>query len=322
MPTKIHTRIFDAGLGYGSLTNLKTLVDCTVVKRENRWWMFTCGVDKTRWEIDMFSASLPVGAPLSANGWSITADVNDPTKPAVLVGKSRSYSWDGKGGRHCPSYVKGWDPEKNAWVERIYYAGAAQQFMGPYAIGYVEWDGVQWVDQAAPVFFANEYWERGSVYEPNLLYHDGKWKMWYVAGANQDDYLIQGYAESPNGRTDWSAHQIVFAPEEKVFDFCVIPVDDGYEAVFARVNVGKGELPQTGLWWCHAKEPSPKISDWSEPVRISDAGPWKPVLLYGETDSKRMFVFHDNTYPNPAGPGMPIFTIDCQEMKRPNLSGS
>jgi hypothetical protein len=322
MPTRIHTRIFDAGLGYGALTNLKTLVDCTVVKRDNQWWMFTCGVDKTRWEIDMFSASLPAGAPLSASGWTITPDEKVPGSPAVLVGKSKSYWWDGKGGRHCPSYVKGWDPEKNDWVERIYYAGAAQQFMGPYAIGYVEWDGAQWVDQAAPVFFANEYWERGSVYEPNLLYHDGKWKMWYVAGANQDDYLVHGYAESPNGRTDWSAHQIVFAAEEKVFDFCVIPVEDGYEAVFARVNVGKTELPKTGLWWCHSKEPSPKISDWSGPVRISNAGPWKPVLVYSEADPKKMFVFSDNTYPNAAGPGMPIFTIDCLEMDRPSVGGA
>ncbi len=321
MPTPIHTRIFDAGKGYGSIINLKTLVDCTVVKRFDRWWMFACGVDKTRWEIDMFSASLPAGAPLSADGWSLAVDSNNPAGPALLAGKTRSYWWDGKGGRHCPSYVKGWDPEKGDWVERIYYAGAAQQFMGPYAIGYVEWDGAQWVDQAAPVFFANEYWERGSVYEPNVLYHDGKWKMWYVAGANQDDYLVQGYAESPDGRTGWSAHQIVFADDEKVFDFCAIPVQDGYDAVFARVNVGKGELPKTGLWWCHAKEPSPNISEWSDAVRISGAGPWKPVLRYGDTDPKKMFVFHDHAYPNAGGPGMPNFTIDCLEMDRPGGNG-
>ena len=307
------TRIFDAGQGYGPLTNLKTMVDCTIVHREGRWQMITCGVDKTSWEIDMFRASLPLGAPLSAAGWTIEANPAEPHRPAVLCGKSRSHWWDGKGGRHCPSYVKGWDPEKNEWVERIYYAGSAQNFAGPYVIGYLEWDGAQWVDQSAPVFFASEYWERGSVYEPNVLYHDGKWKMWYVAGANQDDYLVQGYAESPNGRTDWSVHQIMFAAEEKVFDFCVAAVDDGFDAVFSRVNVGKTEIPKTGLWWCHASEPSPKISDWTEPVRISEAGPWKPVLIH---DGKKTFVFHDNAYPNPGGPGMPIFTIDCLELDR------
>lgn len=156
--------------------------------------MFACADTKTLPEISLFSASLPEGEPLSASGWEITADSQDPQKPAPLAGKFASYWWDGKGGRHCPSYVKGWDPDKGAWVERIYCAGASQDYMGPYVIGYVEWDGVNWVDQAAPAFTANEYWEHGSVYEPNLVYHDGKWKMWYVAGANQDDYLVQGYA--------------------------------------------------------------------------------------------------------------------------------
>lgn len=309
-------RIFDAGAGYGALKNLKTFVDPTIVKRDGQWWMFAGGVEKGVWEIELFSASLPAGSPLSAEGWTITANENDVTRPAVVAGKSKSYWWDGKGGRHCPTYVKGWDPEKSAWVERIYYAGSAHHFLGPYAIGYVEWDGERWVDQPAPVFFANEYWERGSVYEPNLLYHDGIWKMWYVAGANQDDYLVQGYAESPDGRTNWSQHRIVFAAEEKVFDFCVIPANDRYEAVFAQVNVANADLPKTGLWWCHGKEPSPVISEWSEPVRISGPGPWKPAAVYGENG--KMFVFHDNQYPNTSGFGMPIhFTVDCLETDCP-----
>jgi len=313
------TRIFDAGSGYGSIRSLRTMVDCTVAKREGRWWMYTCGVEHGSSEIHMFSASLPLGAPLSASGWQLTHDDQDPSRPALLAGKTRSFAWDGRGGRHCPSYVKGWDPAKKAWAERIYYAGAAQNFMGPYAIGYLEWDGVQWVDQSAPSFTANEYWERGSVYEPNLIYHEGKWKLWYVAGANQDDYLVQGYSESVDGRTGWTAHQVVFAPEEKVFDFCVCAANGGYEAVLARVNVGKTELPMTGLWWCEAQEPSPKISEWSEPVRITGPGPWKPVLRYGESDPQEMFVFHDNMTPNTAGgTAIPFhFAIDCLEMDRP-----
>ena len=55
-------------------------------------------------------------------------------------------------------------------------------------------------EQSEPVFVAVEEWERGSVYEPNLVYADGMWKMWYVAGSNQDDYLVQGFAESGDGR--------------------------------------------------------------------------------------------------------------------------
>jgi hypothetical protein len=46
---------------------------------------------------------------------------------AFATGKSVTFGGlvDGKGGRHCPSYVKGWEPTKGEWVERIYYAGAA-----------------------------------------------------------------------------------------------------------------------------------------------------------------------------------------------------
>ena len=118
-----------------------------------------------------------------------------------MSGHQNSKAWDLKGGRHCPAYVRGWDPQRKAWVERIYYAGGASDVWGPYTIGYLEWDGDQWVDQPAPAFTANEDWERGSVYEPNLIYHDGKWKMWYVAGSNQEDYIVHGYSESPDGRT-------------------------------------------------------------------------------------------------------------------------
>jgi hypothetical protein len=322
-----HTTIFDAGKGHTSFPHLRTFIDCTLAKRDNQWRMFAGGLEDSQPDIQLFSASLPSGAPLSAQGWMITPDPTEASKPALLAEKSRSFWWDGNGGRHCPSYVKGWDPEQGIWVERIYYAGAAQSFLGPYTIGYLEWDGARWVDQSAPVFTANEYWEHGSVYEPNLIYHDGKWKMWYVAGANQDDYLVQGYAESPNGRTDWSAHQIVFAPEEKVFDFCVIEAHGGYEAVFSRVEVSGGMAgivprkdgpSQTGLWWCKATTPSPNMADWSEPVRIAGPGLWKPVLCYDEADPQMLFVFYDNAYPNTSGFGIPMhFTLECIQVERP-----
>jgi hypothetical protein len=88
-----------------------------------------------------------------------------------LTGRNQSRGWDGNGGRHGPSYAKGWDPSKGDWVERIYYSGGRSS-VGPY-------------DQPKPAFVPQADWEHGSVYEPNLIYHHGRWKMWYVAGSNQ-----------------------------------------------------------------------------------------------------------------------------------------
>ena len=319
------TKIFDPADGFAPLTDTFILTDATVAKRGNRWWMYLGGMARGRPGIQFFSASLPEGAPLAAAGWRVTADPNDRTKIASLAGQEISKAWDLKGGRHCPSYVTGWDPHRRTSVERIYYAGAADNMTGPYTIGYLEWDAGKWVDQPAPAFVANEAWEHGSVYEPNLIYHDGKWKIWYVAGSNQEDYLVHGYAESVDGRTDWSKHQIFFPPEEKVFDFCVIKTKTGYEAVFARVWLKAAPPASTGLWWCHAKTPSSKISDWSKPVQIMTGedrgwhvGPWKPSLQYGETDPNKMFVFFDGLYAKKEpGPFPYAFTLGCLEIERP-----
>ena len=312
----VETKIFDPADGFAPLRDVQEVTDSTVVKRNGRWWMYLAGQVATR-EIQLFSACLPEGAPLGANGWTLTADPHDPHKIAILGGQSASRTWDAKGGRHCPSYVRGWDPERGDWVERLYYAGAAASPWGPYTIGYLEWDGSGWVDQAAPVFVANQDWERASVYEPNLIYADGRWKMWYVAGSNQQNYLVQGYAESVDGQSNWTEHKIFFPPEEQVFDFAVVLRGSRYEAVFSRVWLGDAPAPaNTGLWWCHAKTPSSNISDWSKPVRIMTAenrgwhaGPWKPSVQYGE--SGKMFVFFDGMY-------QPFtFTLGCLELEPP-----
>jgi hypothetical protein len=318
------TKIFDPADGFGAAKDAEQVTDASVANRDGRWWMFLAGRVQGRQGIQIFSASLPAGAPLAATGWTLTPEPSDPAKTAMLATQERSAPWDLKGGRHCPSYVKGWDPARNAWVERIYYAGGAENLMGPYTIGYLEWDGERWQDQAEPVFVAQEEWERGSVYEPNLIYVEGKWRIWYVAGSNAENHLVQGYSESLDGRTDWSDHQIVFAPDEKVFDFCVAKVADGYEAVFSRVHVAAGEASaSTGLWWCRtaAKIPSPDMSNWSEPIQLMTAadkgwhsGPWKPSLQLHETDAHRRFVFFDGIYKkNEPGPFPFNFTLGCLE---------
>ncbi len=239
----------------------------------------------------LFSASLDPGAALSAAGWKLSRDNADELTP--LAGQSASHAWDGDGGRHCPSYVRGWDPHKREWVERIYYAGAAENLWGPYTIGFLEWNGEGWMDQPMPAFAANEEWEHGSVYEPNLVYHDGKWKMWCVAGSNHENYLVQGYAESDDGVTGWSRHTIFAPAEMKMFDFCVRERAGWFDAIFARVWVGEGSAPtETGLWWCRAEIPSGNLADWSLPVQIMTAGEdrgwhsgaWKPSFEFDEGD--------------------------------------
>lgn len=320
------TKIFDPADGFAPLTDVYTLTDATLACRDGRWWMFLAGMAGEMGRIRLFSASLPQGVPLAATGWTLTARPDDPTRIVVLAGDDHSREWDRMGGRHCPSYVRGWDPGRGDWVERIYYAGAAENAWGPYTIGYLEWDGREWVDQPAPVFEAREEWEHGSVYEPNLIYADGKWKMWYVAGSNQDDYLVQGFAESEDGRSQWSKHEIVFPAEEKVFDFCVIQGRYRYEAVFSRVWLSQSAAPpRTGLWWCECERPSSDMSEWSEPVQIMTAedrgwhsGPFKPSLRYGESDPNRMFVFFDGSYRKPEQTGFPfVLTLGCLELPRP-----
>jgi hypothetical protein len=318
------TKIFDPQDGFFPLDDPGNVTDCTIANRDGKWWMYLAGTVNGKHGIHLFSASLPDGAPLSPTGWTLTPGPISPTKIGLLAGYEASAPWDLKGGRHCPSYVRGWDPNRQQWVERIYYAGGAEQVWGPYTIGYLEWDGNRWVDQRSPVFLPEESWEHNSVYEPNLIYADGKWKMWYVAGSNQEDYLVHGFSESADGRSNWTKHKI-FAPQElKLFDFRVIPSKGGYEAVFSRVWLApSAPPPETGLWFCRCDQPADELSRWSEPVQIMNAedhgwhtGPWKPSIHYSETEPNRMLVFYDGIYrKNEPGPFPFVFTLGCIELE-------
>lgn len=316
----METKIFDPRDASTELQGAEVL-DASVVFRDGRWWMFLAGQAQGCGPTDLYSASLAPGAELSVDGWKLTRDAAGVLTP--LAGRERSQAWDGNGGRHCPSYVKGWDPSRGEWVERLYYAGAAEHLWGPYTIGYLEWNGKRWLDQAEPVFRASVDWEHASVYEPNLIYHHGKWRMWYVAGANQDDYLVHGYTESVDGRTGWSRPAMFAPPEMKMFDFCVRQRGERFEAVFARVWVAGGTPPpETGLWWCHASLPSGSLAHWSTPVQIMTAedrgwhsGPWKPSLVFG---GDRAFVFFDGSYrTSDPGPFPFAFTLGCLEITLP-----
>src|SRR5579863_5496458 len=82
------------------------LLDPSVVQRGEQWWMYLAGQTGGYGATDIYSASLSIGAPLSASGWSVTRDVAG--KPVPVAERLFSQTWDGNGGRHCPSYVKGW----------------------------------------------------------------------------------------------------------------------------------------------------------------------------------------------------------------------
>jgi hypothetical protein len=148
--------------------------------------------------------------------------------------------------------------------------------------------------------------------------------MWYVAGSNQEDYLVQGFSESTDGRTNWTKHKIFAPPELKLFDFRVIPSKAGYEAVFSRVWLAPSATsPETGLWYCRCDHPADELSRWSEPVQLMTAencgwhsGPWKPSVHHSETDSNRLLVFFDGIYrTNESGPFPFAFTLGCLELE-------
>ena len=318
------TKIFDPADGFGSIADLVEITDATLARRDRQWWMYCAGQRTGFPSTQLFGASLPLDHPLSAQGWSVQASANDPTKVATLAGHTRSSAWDLSGGRHCPCWVRGWDPMRGEWVERIYYAGSAGQIGGPYTIGFLAWDGAQWVDQPAPAFVASEAWDHGSVFEPNVLYADGKWKMWYAAGSNFEDYIVQGYSESADGVSGWSEHTLFAAPDYKMFDFSVARTAIGYEAVYSRIWLaGTPTASETGLWWSRADNPSSSLADWTAPIQIMTArdrgwhsGPWKPSLQLDDRSPDRRFVFFDGSYrTDDPGPFPFAFTLGCLEFE-------
>jgi hypothetical protein len=317
-------KVFDPADGFGAFVNVGELTDATLAKRGDQWWMFMAGEAEDCKGIELFSASLLPGAELSATGWNLTPVVENPRRIAPLASHELSKSWDLAGGRHCPAYIKGFDPQNNRWVERIYYAGAAENPWGPYSIGYLEWDGPRWAEQPAPVFIAAESWEQGSVYEPNLVYADGKWKMWYVAGSNLSGHLVHGFVESLDGRS-WGAHQQFALADENMFDFYVLPREDSYEAIFSKVWLAKTPPPtDTGLWWCRCDRLSANFDDWQERTQLLTAadcgwhaGPWRPSFRYLESNPRKMLVFFDGGYVKPGDTSaFPyVFTLGCLEVE-------
>lgn len=337
-------KVFDSAdnTGFGAVTSIQNFADVTLVRRDRRWHMIAASSDQVSGRIELFSATLPQGAPLSATGWRIDTVPGDPTTAKRLLPLSPEGAWDSLGGRHCPSYVRGWDPSlrrgRGGWEERIYYAGATERPYGPFAIGYARWDGEQWVpgpDQ--PVLTATEPWESpvgafGGVFEPNLVYDRGKWRAWYAAGPPDDDgHMPHGYAESVDGRTGWRK-KVYWPSEREIFDNQVIRVDrhrhhrgrggeDHFEALFAHMPALKYEpTPDWGIWWQHGSRPYDDPDRWSEPVQLVATGDgtpwhanalWKPALTYSDVDPHKAFLFFDGGYFQGEEFFYPLGCIEC-----------
>ncbi|QBD75560.1 hypothetical protein EPA93_05895 [Ktedonosporobacter rubrisoli] len=308
-------KLFDTetGEGMGGITNLTTIGLGSIVKRNNQWEIFLGGREKHSKIIHTFSATLPPDESLSSTNWTIQSFPQDPTVAEPLAASPAPTAWDATG-FHCPSYVRGWDPTllqgAGAWQERIYYASCREWNMaGPYAIGFLEWDGVKWKRYGEPVLQASEPWEFSSVQEPNVIYYEGKWRMWYCAGPNEAQHYLLGYAESEDGKSAWKNRKIFFSADG--FDACVLARHDRFDMLLARLYLTptyQEARDNSGLWWLSASHLAEALEQWSEPIQILKAndgtpwhngGVWKPTFHYDDV-SRKFYVFFDaNCLPKP-----------------------
>src|SRR3569833_3048987 len=85
------------------------LLDASLAQSGEQWWMVLAGQPRGNGATDLYRAELARGASLSAEGWK---PLRDPAGELIpLAARNCEAEWDGRGGRHCPCYVRGWDPE-------------------------------------------------------------------------------------------------------------------------------------------------------------------------------------------------------------------
>jgi|GEM_PF-894973 len=305
---------FDMLTGFRPVRNVLGVSDPDVHKLDGRWVMFLGGMTNNL-KVQLFTATLPVGAPLSSDEWSLVTEPDRPTRAVPLVPAPPKGEWDWHG-MHTPSYVRGRLPDGTV-EERIYYAGhSARAIAGRrsrYSIGYLVRTATGWSRHGPPVLTGTP--DRPSVLEPLVRYDDGVWRMWYLSAPHEvgrgemPDYQLE-YVEGDDG-IHWSAPKVVFSTADGFFDNAVMSVDDHYEMVVARgTNLhGTPNFPEQGLWWLRSATPSGDRVDWTQtPVRLLnsevDPLPWfanggcGPAFHYGDTEEDRdtMYVFFTGTH--------------------------
>jgi hypothetical protein len=329
-------QIFDTEAGFAPVKNLIAIGDPNVQNFGGRWWMFV-GAAHAGEKVNIFSASLPPGAPLSSDEWTITTVHGDPTEAAPLVEHPEEGRWDEW--LHTPSYANGHAGDGGTGpCERIYYTGsqAAPDGERLFSIGVLERNGEVWRRREEPVLRGSG--ERTNVLEPKVIWSQGKWRMWVMATAKEagpddlPDYQIH-YLESDDGIGGWSDPQILFDEDDNFFDAVAIETRGGSEMVVARAPnmFGTPGFPSQGLWWLCSLEPSGDRACWSaRPVPLLDAdhgarwyasGTYGPSITYGDTPADRDTLYVFFTGAAVPDPDPYVLSIARLTVHRPELTG-
>lgn len=76
--------LFDSAAGYGPL-NLLAVGDPDVCFHDGQWVMHLGGARRDGAGVNLFTARLPVGAPLTSDAWRFDVNPDDPTEVQALL---------------------------------------------------------------------------------------------------------------------------------------------------------------------------------------------------------------------------------------------
>ena len=281
------------------------LSDPDVHHIDGQWTMVVGGFSAT-FRNRLYRATLPLGHPLSLEGWRLDTGRLAVARP--LVEDPPPGRWD-RGGMHTPCYV----PPAHGYPARIYYAGrSGTRHYGPgscYAIGLLtRRDDGSWQPAPAPVLLGRP--ERPSALEPRVIVTDTGFRMWFqstvheVGPGEQPDFELH-VTDSKDGVT-WGEPSRFSTVAEGFFDNTLARTPDGWEMLLARgTNLhGTPGFPAQGLWWMRADAPSRERAAWSAPVRILDTDTPDTARWLGHgvcgpsiaSDGTRRLVFFTGTH--------------------------